>query len=87
MKQGDSKALFKSLNNHSKNLQLEMQTIATRHDEMKSKHEELEKLKFNIDKFMNKSDEPKKSIVKEITKKKDDKKPSINSRISKEIER
>ena len=45
------------------------------------------RLKLNMDKFANKSDEPKKSIIKEIAKKKDSKKPSINSRISKEIER
>lgn len=33
-------------------------------------YEELSKLKQNIDKFINKSDEPKKSIAKEIAKKK-----------------
>lgn len=87
LKQGDNKALFKSLNNHSKNLQLEMQTIATRHDEMKVKYEELEKLKLNIDKFIMKYDEPKKSIDKAIVKKQDDKKTSINNQIKKEIER
>lgn len=64
----NNKCLFKSLNNRSKNLQLEMHMIATKHDEMKVQYEELSKLKQNIDKFVNKSDEPKKSIVKEIEK-------------------
>lgn len=61
LKQGDNKALFKKLNNHFKTLKSERQKIATIHDEMKSRFEELEKLKLNIDKFINKSDEPKKS--------------------------
>ena len=60
MKQNDNKRLFKNLNNRSKNLQSEMHTIATKHDEMKVQYEELSKLKQNIDKFVNKSDEPKK---------------------------
>lgn len=68
LKQNNNKCLFKSLNNRSKNLQLEMHMIATKHDEMKVQYEELSKLKQNIDKFVNKSDEPKKSIVKEIEK-------------------
>lgn len=68
LKQNDNKCLFKSLNDRSKNLQSEMHTIATKHDEMKVQYEELSKLKQNIDKFVNKSDEPKKSIVKEIEK-------------------
>lgn len=64
-----------------------MKAIAKNHNEIKEKYEELKRLKLNMDKFANKSDEPKKSIIKEIAKKKDSKKPSINSRISKEIER
>ena len=87
LKQNDNKFLFKSLNDCSRNLQSEMQVIAKNHNEIKEKYEELNRLKLNIDKFANKSDEPKKSIIKEIAKKKDSKKPSINSRISKEIER
>ena len=54
---------------------------------MKVQYEELSKLKQNIDKFVNKLDEPKKSIVKEIRRQKDDKKISINNAIIKEIER
>ena len=87
LKQNDNKCLFKSLNDRSKNLQSEMHTIATKHDEMKVQYEELSKLKQNIDKFVNKLDEPKKSIVKEIRRQKDDKKISINNAIIKEIER
>ena len=87
MKQNDNKFLFKSLNDRSKNLQSEMQAIAKNHNEIKEKYEELKRLKLNMDKFANKSDKPKKSIIKEIAKKKDSKKTSINSRISKEIER
>lgn len=68
LKQNNNKCLFKSLNNRSKNLQSEMHMIETKHDEMKVQYEELSKLKQNIDKFVNKSDEPKKSIVKEIEK-------------------
>ncbi|WP_300078368.1 hypothetical protein [uncultured Thomasclavelia sp.] len=49
------------------------------------KHEELSRLKLNIDKFLNSFDEPKKSIAKEIAKKKEDKKITISSVISKEI--
>ena len=68
LKQNDNKYIFKSLNDCYKNLQSEMHTIATKHDEMKVQYEEISKLKQNIDKFVNKSDEPKKSIVKEIEK-------------------
>lgn len=87
LKQNDNKYLFKSLNNRSNNLQSEMHTIATKHDDMKAQYEELSKLKQNIDKFVNKAGEPKKSIVKEIRRQKDDKKTSINNAIKKEIER
>ena len=59
--------------------------IATKHNEVKVKHEELSRLKLNIDKFLNSFDEPKKSIAKEIAKKKEDKKITISSVISKEI--
>ena len=87
LEQNDNKLLFKSLNDCSRSLQSEMQTIAKNHNEIKEKYEELNRLKLNMDKFANKYDEPKKSIVKEIAKKKDDKKVSINSKISKENER
>lgn len=42
--------------------------IATKHDEMKVQYEELSKLKQNIDKFVNKSDEPKRALLRKLRK-------------------
>ena len=44
------------------------QKLAQGHDELRAKYEELEQLKNNIDKFVNKDNESKKSIVKHIEK-------------------
>lgn len=60
--------MFHSLNEHSKKIQLEQQSLAQKYDEMILKYEELERLKNNIDKFVQKSDEPKKGISKQIKK-------------------
>ena len=85
LQQNNSKLLFHSLNEHSKKIQLEQQSLAQKHDEMRLKYEELERLKNNIDKFVQKSDEPKKSISKQIEKSRmqNDEKVITNNRESK----
>lgn len=68
LKRNGGKLLFRSLNEHSKKLQSERQSLAQEHDELRAKYEELEQLKNNIDKFVDKANESKKSIVKHIEK-------------------
>lgn len=70
---GDGKALFKSLNKHSKRLYQEQEKLAQAHNSLRGEYEKLENFKTNMDKFMKRDDENKQSIQEQIQIHKKDK--------------
>ena len=78
IKQGDGKTIFKKLNRHSKSLHDIQKELAEEHDKLQEKRSELELLKTNIDQYLGRKEEPKKSILQQI-KRESDKSQEIKS--------
>lgn len=66
LKQGDGKSIFKELNQYFKSLHDILKELAEEHDKLQEKHSELEQLKTNIDQYLGRNEEPKKSILQQI---------------------
>lgn len=78
LKRGDGKLIFKELNQHSKSLHDIQKELADEHDKLQKKRSELDGLKANIDQYLGRNEEPKKSILKQI-KRESDKSPEVKS--------
>lgn len=78
IKRGDGKSIFKKLNQHSKSLHEIQKELAKEHDKLQEKRSELEQLKANIDQYIGRNEEPKKSILQQI-KRESDKTPEVKS--------
>ena len=87
IKRGDGKSIFKKLNQHSKSLHEIQKELAEEHDKLLEKRRELDGLKANIDQYIGRNEEPKKSILQQI-KRESNKTPEVksNSR-TKDVER
>ena len=87
LKRGDGKAIFKELNQHSKSLHDIQKGLAEEHDKLQEKRSELELLKTNINQYLGRREEPKKSIIQQI-KRESDKSPEVKSKSrTKDMER
>ena len=71
IKRGDGKLIFKNLNQHSKSLHDKQKELAEEHDKLQEKRGELELLKTNIDQYLGRKEEPKKSILQQIKRESD----------------
>ena len=71
LKRGDGKTIFKKLNQHSKSLHDKQKELAEEHDKLQEKRGELELLKTNIDQYLGRKEEPKKSILQQIKRESD----------------
>ena len=71
LKQGDGKTIFKKLNQHSKSLHNIQKELAEEHDKLQEKRGELELLKTNINQYLGRNEEPKKSILQQIKRESD----------------
>ena len=71
LKRCDGKTIFKKLNQHSKSLNDIQKELAEEHDRLQEKHSELEQLKANIDQYLGRNEEPKKSILQQIKRESD----------------
>ena len=78
LKRGDGKSIFKKINQHSKSLHDIQKGLAEEHDKLQEKRSELDGLKANIDQYLGRKEEPKKSILQQI-KKESDKSPKLKS--------
>jgi len=78
LKRGDGKSIFKELNQHSKSLHEIQKELAEEHDKLQEKRNELDGLKANIDQYLGRNEEPKKSILQQI-KRESDKSPEVKS--------
>ena len=78
LKRGDGKSIFKELNQHSKSLHEIQKALAEEHDKLQEKRNELDGLKANIDQYLGRNEEPKKSILQQI-KRESDKSPEVKS--------
>ena len=78
LKRGDGKSIFKELNQHSKGLHEIQKELAEEHDKLQEKRNELDGLKANIDQYLGRNEEPKKSILQQI-KRESDKSPEVKS--------
>ena len=87
LKRSDGKSIFKNLNQHSKSLHDIQEELAEEHDKLKEKRTELELLKTNIDQYLGRKEEPKKSILQQI-KRESDKSLEVKSKSrTKDMER
>lgn len=87
LKRGDGKSIFKELNQHSKSLHDIQKELAEEHDKLQEKRGELDGLKANIDQYLGRNEEPKKSIIQQI-KREWDKSPEVKtSSRTKDMER
>jgi len=87
LKRSDGKTIFKKLNQHSKSLHDIQKELAEEHDKLQEKRSELELLKTNIDQYLGRKDEPKKSILKQM-KRESDKSSEVKSKSrTKDMER
>ena len=87
IKRGDGKSILKKLNQHSKSLHDIQKELAKEHDKLQEKRSELEQLKANIDQYLGRKEEPKKSILQQI-KRESDKTPEVKSKSrTKDMER
>ena len=78
LKRGDGKSIFKELNQHSKSLYDKQKELAEEHYKLREKRSELELLKTNINQYLGRREEPKKSIIQQI-KRESDKSQEIKS--------
>lgn len=78
LKRSDGKTIFKKLNQHSKSLHDIQKELSEEHDKLQEKRTELELLKANIDQYLGRKEEPKKSIIQQI-KRESDKSQEIES--------
>ena len=78
LKRGNGKSIFKELNQHSKSLHEIQKELAEEHDKLQEKRNELDGLKANIDQYLGRNEEPKKSILQQI-KRESDKSPEVKS--------
>lgn len=58
-----SKNLFRKLNEHSKELQVKQEEIAKKHNALSAQHDELERLKNNINEYLDRDKVEKKESV------------------------
>ena len=87
LKRDDGKSIFKKLNQHSKSLHDIQKELAKEHDKLQDKRSELELLKTNIDQYLGRNKEPKKSILQQI-KRESDKTQEVKSKSqTKDVER
>lgn len=87
LKRGDGKSIFKELNQHSKSLHEIQKELAEEHDKLLEKRRELDGLKANIDQYLGRNKEPKKSILQQI-KRESDKSLEVKSKSrTKDMER
>lgn len=78
LKRSDGKTIFKKLNQHSKSLHDIQKELSEEHDKLQEKSSELELLKTNINQYLGRRKEPKKSIIQQI-KRESDKSQEIKS--------
>lgn len=71
LKRGAGKSIFKELNQHSKSLHDIQKELVEEHDKLQEKRSELGKLKANIDQYLGRNEEPKKSILQQIKRESD----------------
>ena len=87
LKRGDGKSIFRKLNQHSKSLNDMQKELAEEHDKLQEKRSELDGLKANIDQYLGRNEEPKKSILQQI-KRESDKSLEVKSKSrTKDMER
>ena len=87
LKRGDGKSIFKNLNQQSKNLYDIQKELGEEHDKLQEKRRELDGLKANIDQYLGRNEEPKKSILQQI-KRESDKTTEVKSKSrTKDMER
>lgn len=87
LKRGDGKSIFRKLNQHSKSLNDIQKELAEEHDKLQEKRSELDGLKANIDQYLGRNEEPKKSILQQI-KRESDKSLEVKSKSrTKDMER
>ena len=87
LKRGDGKSIFRKLNQHSKSLHDIQKELAEEHDKLQEKRSELDGLKANIDQYLERNEQPKKSILQQI-KRESDKSPEVKSKSrTKDMER
>ncbi|WP_027132389.1 relaxase/mobilization nuclease domain-containing protein [Fusobacterium necrophorum] len=87
LKRSDGKSIFKELNQHSKNLHDKQKELAEKHDKLQEKRSELDGLKINIDQYLGRNEEPKKSILKQIKREADKSKEVKSTFRTKAMER
>lgn len=69
MKKKTGKNLFRKLNEHSKELQAKQEEIAKKHNALSVKYEELERLKNNMNEYLDRDKvEKKESVIGAIKK-------------------
>ena len=78
LKRSDGKMIFKKLNQHSKSLHDIQKELSEEHDKLQEKRSEFELLKTNIDQYLGRKEEPKKSILQQI-KRESDKSQEVKS--------
>jgi len=87
IRRGDGKLIFKKLNQDSKSIHDIYKELAEEHDKLQEKRSELELLKTNIDQYIGRNKEPKKSILQQINRE-SDKSPEVKSKSrTKDMER